>query len=110
MLKSRVRLLSIWSLQKLRHPFLPSPCRASHSILKCLVEADRKRHWLRPGPCDAGFAEIVYGHTRDYDLYVSFAQGGDSLAQAVMLVRVLGGEEGDLNDWDVQGVCFRVKC
>lgn len=104
MVKGRVSLASIRTLEEVRQSLFPLGRRFRRSILESFVEANGVRHGARVTECKAQIAQVMHSHAGDDDEDVLLAQTGDGLAETVVLIRVFGIEEGNLHDWDVQGV------
>lgn len=104
MLKGRMSLACIWSLQQLRHGLLPFSRRSRHSILERLVKANRIRHRGRTAKSKPQIPEVMHSHPRHDDQNVLLAKTRDCLSEAVVLVWVFGVKERDLHDGNVQWV------
>lgn len=109
MLEGRMSLARIRSLHQLCHGLLPLGWRGRDRVLESLVEANRIWHRSRTTKRKSQVAQVVHCHPRYNDQDVIFAETRDRLTESVVLVRVLGVEERDLHNRNIQWVGFRLK-
>lgn len=100
MVKIRMRLSRIRPLQQRRHRALPAPRVPRDRVLQRLVKARRVRQRTGVSPRELHVAEVVDRHAGDDEEDVFVAEGGERLAELVVLEGVFSFEEGDLHDGD----------
>lgn len=104
MVKGRMSLPGIWPVQQVGHGFLPLGGCGRDGLLERLVETGSVWQRLWAAKRKAHVAQIVDRHARHDDEDILLAETGHSLSELVVLIRVLGVEEGHLHNGDIQWV------
>lgn len=112
MIHPRVRLLCVGTAAHSGKHHLPLFNRRLNSFLQCIVEGHSVRQrprWVVRSHDIPHVSEIVYRHASTDDDDVLVSERSDSLPQAVVLVWILGLEERDLDQGNIERVLNRIE-